>query len=313
MQRHLVPRAVTQRVAEAKPSGKRKTYDDKTMRDVCDYARYHSVARAAARYNIVQSCVSRWFSTFKKSGYKEYPKGKQRGRAPVLSAKTEAEVEKLMDMTRNGPKEQLSARLVSAYAQGVIMKNNGALLKENGGTLVLGCQWAKRFMKRRKWGIFSRTTTRTVSASVVVAAAPEFFGRIQAIQPVRSLLFNIDEFFVLLSGKTSSWTWHRVSESRRVPLRDTTVGCTMAVLTSADGVLHKVQLIWSGKTERSHAEVDTDHEDRWIVQFHNGDTHFQNAESWNKFLRESFVPIVRRCRSGSAENEPACLIADAAP
>ena len=125
----------------------------------------------------------------------------------------------------------------------------------------------------------------------------------------RSLTFNIDEFFVLLSSHTGRWTWHRCSERRTVALRDTKLGFTMAVLTSSDGKVHGLQMIWEGSTTRCHAD-DNDDPHPLIWQDHQPESQFQCSATWLRFM-DKFFEIVEAIRVGV--NGPACLIVDAAP
>jgi hypothetical protein len=216
-------------------------------------------------------------------------------------------VEQYCDKVRN-QKQQLTARQVSAIAQGVVMQTGAARLKEYGGVTVLCTSWSRRFLKRHGFEKFAATTDRTVPASLIAASGPPFYKNIRDTKAPMKLTFNIDEFFSLLDSNSGRWTWHRSSQKRTVALRDTKLGFTMSALTSADGALHAVQMIWQGKTDRSHAEEVIPHSR--IIQCHNPESHFQSAVTWNEFMQR-FFDIVKSVRGESREN--ACLIIDAAP
>jgi len=309
-----VPKTVCEKVAAVAGAKKKRDNDvtNELIKKVTDHARHCGPSAAAKKFDVSQSQAWKWHEAFKKSDFKIYSTVQKRGRSSVLSEFEQTECLKYIDATRNTFKEQLTSSVVSAAAQGVVMQSGAARLKDNGGTLILGKTWANKFMKRHKMGKYAATTNRTVPSSEIAKQGPPFYKAISDTKVPMSLTFNVDEFFCLLSGSTKRWTWHRCSASRAVPLRETKLGFTMSVLTSADGHLHNMQMIWQGKTERSCAEAVTPDDRIW--QCFREDSHFQNAETWSTWMTK-FIEVVveQRKRLDLNVDVPACLIADAAP
>ena len=315
MDKFTIPKDCIDEISKLKKSQEhRKTHDDDIIRKVCDHARHNGISSAQKKFGIGYSCVYRWFEEFKKSQFKTYPTNSVRGRKDALNEGQKRECLEAFDKVRGDYKEQVLGGLMSAVAKGVMLRAGAAQLVEHGGTLVLGSAWAVKFLKRNGASTYAATTDRTVPASTIKAEGPPFYAAIHNTKAPIFLVFNMDEFFSLLGNSSGRWTWHRCSQKRCVPLRDTKLGFTMSVLTSADGTLHLCQMIWQGKTEVCHAQVDDERKNPRIFQQHQPESHFQTQLTWKKFFNE-FLKVVDKVRAEHFVDDltPACLIVDAAP
>eukprot|EP01063_Lacrimia_lanifica_P003704 TRINITY_DN12001_c0_g1_i1.p1 TRINITY_DN12001_c0_g1~~TRINITY_DN12001_c0_g1_i1.p1 ORF type:complete len:605 (-),score=167.86 TRINITY_DN12001_c0_g1_i1:582-2207(-) len=220
------------------------------------------------------------------------------------------ELGELVRMTRNDKKASMTAGEVAAFAQGVVMKHDARVLKENGGNVVVTREWGRRYLKKNNFQPRAKTSDRTVSAAHALSVAGDFYASIQETLVEPEFLFNVDEYHALLAEGADGWTWQHASQAKRVAVRKVRVGLTMAALSCAGGELEQVQCIWQGKTDAVHVQGVSEPK---IYQCHQPGSHFQNVVTWNAWLVDAFVPLVRAKRAGRAPADtPVCLIADAA-
>ena len=310
MDTHTIPKAIADRVNEEenKPNT-RRVYTEQQVRQVCDYGRRHGAASAARKYGVNERRAQMWLREFKDSLWKSYPELQVRGRREVFTEGMKKEMRSALKITRADEKAPITAAKAAAYAQGVVLKTEGGLLQENGGTYQFGKSWARTFLKKEQFGVYRKTTDRTITSREVTQAASSFFTKVHQVGATRSNMYNVDEFYALLSQDGNAWTWQRKGD-RRVAIRNHRAGCTMAVVSSADGAVLGCQLIWQGKTVRCEADVDDKFASQDIWQAHNSESHFQNTETWNSLLRKNILP---RVRARKTPVERACILVDAAP
>lgn len=313
MEQYTVPKTVCDKLAEArKRAAHRTAYTKEEIEQFCKDARVFGVGAALKRHKkISRSSGYRLFEEYKMGGWQIIPEPEVRGRRSVVSNDEKNEIINVVETTRKTTKAAVGKKEVAAIATGIVMKNHGLILRENGGVFTASHNWVEKMMKRGGFGRYARTTTRVVPASTIVAAADSFFASIKETKAPQCLTFNADEFFALL-GKHNAhhFTYHRCNDKRRVPMRDTKLGFTMTILTSASGELHLIQMLWEGATDRCHAEGE-DHP--LVYQDHRRDSHFQNQETWERFVLK-FISIVEKVRIANnlAPTVPACFIVDAA-
>lgn len=195
----------------------------------------------------------------------------------------------------------VTTRRFSALARGlaVKMRRDASSVEPIPGLHVYSKSWANSAMHRMGMRVREATTDRTVPLQLVVEEGTRWFQELTQLQGVDpSLVFNMDEWFCLLQ-ENHSWTWTRVrkGEAQQVSIARDKLGCTSSVLSSMDGKLHLVQLIWAGETNSVHARVRADEEDARILQQHRKGSHFQNAETFTVWMRK-FVELATPIRQG---------------
>lgn len=310
MEAHTVPKVVADRVKEEEEKkNTRRVYTSQNIREVCDYGRQHGAAAAARKYGVDTRRAQSWLQEFRSSKWSSYPEVKSRGRRGVFTEGMQKELVNAIEITRAEAGAPITSGKTAAYAQGLVLKNNAALLVENGGSFQFGKSWARRFLQKQNYGVYRKTTDRTISSTEVAEAANPFFMKVREISPDRDNLYNVDEFYCLLANDGMSWTWQKKGD-KKVVIRAHRVGCTMAVLTSAGGTVLGCQLIWEGKTSRCEADVPQESRSDDIWQNHNAESHFQNGETWNTLFQETVIP--RLCSRKRTEQR-ACVLVDAAP
>jgi hypothetical protein len=243
-------------------------------------------------------------STWDRMHQTAVPKHKT-GRPPIL---TEAEVQDILcwiERFRNGG-VAVSTATACAIAHGVVSRSREALLKS--GAILLVPRTVARELARRNMRLRAATTSRTVSAAEIKRGGAGFFAELAATDVAhRSLVFNMDEFFVTL-GENGRTTWTSVRSLGSVVIKAERAGFTSSVLTSMDGKVHLVQMIWKGKTNQVHANVGSP----ILLQQHREKTHFQDATTFEEWFQR-FIQIVTGLRGRLGEDAKAALIIDAAP
>jgi hypothetical protein len=92
-------------------------------------------------------------------------------------------------------------------------------------------------------------------------------------------------------------------ERGNVVVKESKLGFTCSVLTSASGEVLLTQFIYKGKTERVHVGVNQND----VLECHREDSHFQNMDTWNEWLG-AFAGVLKR-----RGDQKSLLIIDAAP
>jgi hypothetical protein len=193
---------------------------------------------------------------------------------------------------------KVTSRTLVSVAKVEVMSRNGGrdalLLAENGGTMVFTRSWARHVLTQRAWKPLAKTTSRLVELGAVIDAGVLFYRLLRDSGVLPKNLYNMDEFFMLLDQEIAKWTWHRAALRDNVALKEDKVGFTCSVTTSADGAFRFAQMIWEGKTARSHALVKSEHMSPLIVQHHNPNSHFQIRETFKEWMERFLVQAVRR-------------------
>lgn len=316
MEQHALPKSVCVELKEVSKR-KRSVYDDDQIKAVTDNARHHGTAAAVRTYNklhsddpIVESTVRTWLKHFKDTS--TYFSTSKRGRREALSSTEKVAALEAFDKLRAAPtSEGITARTFSAVAKGIVARQRPSALAKNGGALHLDRDWARRVLRKDDCVPLAKTTDRTVSDVDIAAASCSFFDSIRAVGAPRQLTFNMDEFAVILGSTNRKWTWQRASARRCVPIRQSKEAFTCSVLTSADGKLYELQMIWKGATATVHAQVETEHP--CIVQDHQRESHFQDASTFARWC-DRFAKYVTDLRENAGlQDAPAVLLLDAAP
>lgn len=268
----------------------RQTYSAETIKAVTDVARYNGVQSAARQYfsktsvDIPERTIQKWLKFFKDTG--SYVDPKQRGRKRLLTEEEEHSVVDSLGKVRAAPHcRSVAASTASAVARGILSRSRPGLLKKEGGPAVMGREYARVLLKRNNWAKRAKTSDRTVPDTEVVEAAGPFFADVKrfarCVPPC--LLINIDEFCLLLDGQ-SKWTWHPASRPGGIAIRDARLGFTVGVVSNAAGDVLLLQLIFKGSTNTVHAQVPMGGGNRLILQDHQPESHFQNADTFGRFV-----------------------------
>ena len=215
-------------------------------------------------------------------------------------------------------KKSLCARSVSRIARGTVRRCRKGLIE--AGVMNLGLTWAKEFMKRHGLKVRATQTDRTVTVEEVLKGKKTFYGQLHKLRDDATkkyadwATFNMDEFWSSLdlgslSGSAWKWTWHYADDPKPVSVAQTKLGFTASILSSADGKLHSLQMLWKGSTPASHATGS----DPMIFQDHREDSHFQDEDTFNRWS----VDFVKRWHALCAErgeyDVTPILIIDGAP
>lgn len=173
----------------------------------------------------------------------------------------------------------------------------------------LSTEWARIQLTAHNFRPKAKTTTRIVTADAIVRAAEAFYKECAEAKCAPELTFNMDEFFCLFGEENNRWTWTPKTD-QCVPVSESKLGFTASILTSADGAVHLLQIIWKGKTSAVHSPCAHPK----ILQCHRRESHFQSSATFEVWQRK-FIEIVeaRRAALGKPADERAVLIYDAAP
>ena len=212
-------------------------------------------------------------------------------------------------------KKSVNARVVSRIARGTVRRLRPGLIEEQ--VVSLGLSWAKKFMLRHKLKVRATQTDRTVTVEEVLLGTKTFFGQLHKLRADTTkkyadwATFNMDEFYCSLdlSGSSWKWTWHYADDPKPTAVAQTKVGFTASILSSADGKLHSLQMLWKGATTVSHADGD----DPMIYQDHRPDSHFQDQESFDRWSVDFLKRWHALCVERNEFDVTPVIILDGAP
>jgi hypothetical protein len=182
--------------------------DPCTIREITDLALTLGATRASRFWENVEKVliprptISKYLSHYKKKEaegapvHERYFVPEKAGRPCALSQEeTEAVLETIKIL--RGKKKSVTASSVSVIARGVVKRVRPDLIEN--GVVVLGVDWAKKFMHRHGLVVRATQTDRTCSAEEVVLGAKEFYGKLTEIASTMRVepwsVFNMDEFF----------------------------------------------------------------------------------------------------------------------
>ena len=126
----------------------------------------------------------------------------------------------------------------------------------------------------------------------------------------KEFVFNLDEFAVVL-GSCKKWTWHPRAHVGGVAIRSSKECFTCTVVTSADGSLVELQIIWKGATDLVHANTNIRHPK--IYQDHQPASHFQNGATFARLASRLIDHVKALRRNRGQPSAPAIVLVDAAP
>lgn len=288
------------------------------IKTITDMARSTTAAQAARRWNttnqekqVGERAVQRWKKHWDTT--RTYYVPEKRGPKELLLEDEKRVLGATFDSIRKTG-TPVSSFLFARVARGIVRRSRPAI-SEQDRVAIFCLTWARDEMKRMGINVRKGTTDRTVSAAQISTDGEDFYTKLAfcGVQH-KELLFNMDEFFIKLENGGQQWTWERVKrgEKKNIAITAEKLGFTCSVLSSGDGQIHLLQLIWKGKTDAVHA-VPSDSAHPKIYQTHNATTHFQTESTFAVWL-ERFVEIVRKVRSdkGLRDNEKAVLVLDAA-
>ena len=214
-------------------------------------------------------------------------------------------------------------RLSDVSRGGVFKRAHGNLSVDiSSRTNIFSRSWATSFMKKHQFAIRSRTGDNTVQPDYIVQRGTQFYSNLKPYENCNErLVFNVDEFFVVLNGNgaNSKWTWERIVPGRRqnVAIESAQLGYTCSVMTNMAGEIVLYQMIWVGETDRARASPSPEVFPAFrahpaIFQTHRKDSHFQSSATWADFLSR-FKERVQAIRLEIGDlSSKALLIVDAA-
>lgn len=177
-------------------------------------------------------------------------------------------------------------------------------------------------MKRHNMKVRATQTDRTVTVEEVLNGARAFYGDLHKLRDemlkegstkkyAEWATFNMDEFWTSLdlSGSSWEWTWHYADDPKPVAVSQPKLGFTASILSSADGKVHSLQMLWKGGTPACHAAGS----DPMIFQDHRADTHFQDEETFNRWQVDFLTRWNALCAERDEFDVTPILILDGAP
>ena len=244
-----------------------------------------------------------------------------RGPKPLLNQENQRTLLSLTERLRSHG-WSVTAQRFRFLARGVVRRSHGdGFVEPVPGLHAFSVPWASAELRRLGFNRRAATTDRTVAADLIVAAGATYFARLRELQQAhqfhRSLIFNVDEFFVLLHDN-SRFTWEKVAKGakKNIAIAEDKLGFTCSVMTSMAGEVSCLQLNWRGKTADVHAKVENPSDK--IFQSHRPESHFQNCSTWRSFIEfflQKLVPIRQSVQQacGLAALPPVLLLSDRAP
>jgi len=213
----------------------------------------------------------------------------------------------------------VTAAVFASIAIGVVERNRKGSTTVGGGCLKFSLSWAKKFMNDNDIRVRHATTDRTICSRQAIETANKFFAELKQQQQscgghyTEDLTFNVDEFFLNLSG-TQTWTWERVQrgERKNISVSQPKAGVSCAVVSNAAGSIVLMQFIYKGV--RIKVDVsDIQGAEALIMQCNRAESHFQDASTWAEMC-DRFITIVQRKLADAGDHTArALLLIDAAP
>lgn len=208
------------------------------IRCVTDMARGKTASQAARLWNqkhpdkrITERSVQRWKRHYDTT--RTYFEPSKRGPKDMMLASERQTLSTTFDSIRKSG-TPVTSFLFAQVARGIVQRSRPDLGKQDRVAL-FSTSWARDEMRRMGLNVRRGTTDRTVPASQIKKDGLEFYASLSScgVQH-KSLLFNMDEFFLKLDNGGQNWTWERVrrGEKKNVAISTEKLGFTCAILYS---------------------------------------------------------------------------------
>ena len=178
------------------------------------------------------SAVGKYVKAYKDTGDYFVPKN---GRPPLLLKEQSKMLEAVAGRLRQRG-NAVCACLIRHAARGIMRRNKVTARQLQLGGKKCSMSWARSWLKAHGYLVRKATTDRTCAACEIEEAGKPFFEALKQIQLDHGVLdpelvYNMDEFMILMN-RTSKWTWHRrVKGSKCVPIKQLKEGTTCSVLS----------------------------------------------------------------------------------
>eukprot|EP01061_Rhynchopus_euleeides_P041876 TRINITY_DN7318_c0_g2_i2.p1 TRINITY_DN7318_c0_g2~~TRINITY_DN7318_c0_g2_i2.p1 ORF type:complete len:762 (-),score=141.37 TRINITY_DN7318_c0_g2_i2:8-2293(-) len=239
----------------------------------------------------------------------------KRGRKAILTASEQESLAGLIATTRKTG-GAVTLDFVSASARGLVKASDQP--KRLVSDTCLGVEWARKHLLAQGWSLRRKTTGVAVNPMIEAEAKKKLQDEVCEAREKHhvplSLIFNADHTALQLYP-TRGMTYN-VKGDRRVPIRDgdAKLAITAFLGANAEGKLLPLQLIYRGKTERSHASFSPKYAEyarEWHLT-HNA-THWateQTSLDWIELVLKPAIAAIREANN-LPENQRSILIFDA--
>ena len=180
----------------------------------------------------------------------------------------------------------INRRQLVSIATGVVRANNPNLLKEYGGNLVFTDKWARGVLEKLTWSKRKGTTGKVAEEKFTFQRNISALVSEHDIPP--SLIINIDQI-PLSYVNTGKYTF-TFTGAKNIPIKrvDDTRQITATLAVSCTGEFLSIQLIYTGKTERSLSKYSFP--PSFSVTF--TENHWSNTEKSVEFFKELIFPYL---------------------
>lgn len=236
---------------------------------------------------------------------------KRRGRPLLLGEELEDQVKAFLHHMRSSG-GVVNAPITTAVARGIVVASDSKLLAENGGSINLTRDWAKRLLNRM--GLVKR------KASTAPKITPEKFDQLkqQYLEDIRTivefeaippeLIINWDQAAIKYVP-VSNWTME-AKGSRRIEIHgvDDKRQITALLTGTMSGAFLPAQLIYKGKTPACLPKFDFP--DTWNVTYN--ESHWANESTMLVYIERVLLPYVVSIRKNQnlSSTQPALVIFD---
>ena len=186
----------------------------------------------------------------------------------------------------------LNTAIVMAAAEGIIAARDRSLLVQHGGHIEIKKSLAKSLLGRMGYVKRKCSNAGKISLPHFKEIQENFLADIQAEVVMNEvppeLIFNWDQTALHLVS-TGQWTMHRAGE-KVIPISnsDDKRQVTAVFAASLTGDFLALQIIYKGKTERSHPKVSMPSGwDLW-----HRDNHWSNEETMKRYVEKIIVPFL---------------------
>ena len=207
----------------------------------------------------------------------------------------------------------MNTSIVMAVAEGVLLSKDPSKLSSNGGQIAITKSWAKSILGRMGFRKRKGTNAGKISVSHFEEVKEYFLADITAEVLMNDipdeLIINWDQT-PLHIVPTGNWTMHQAGD-KIIPVAnlDDKRQITAVLAVSLTGTYLAPQLIYQGKTERCHPQVDAIPEG-WDI-WHSVN-HWSNEVTMKRYITKVIVPYVQKTRQELklADSHPALVIYD---
>ena len=313
-----------------KSTGKKRKYTTTFMPEdraaIGKYAAENGTAKAVKKFKATHDVGESTVRWFKKKYLEEVQKrapgteleevkslpGHKRGRNVMLGEELDGKIQSYVKALRTAGTPTGSS-VVMAAAEGLVKAYDRTILVEYGGQVAITKSWAMSLLGRMGYVKRKATTKSTpgMSDKEFEEVKANFLKQIARMVKLReipdSLIINLDQTGIKLVP-TEDWTM-AAEGSRRVEVA--ALGdkrqITATFAASLDGTFLPMQILYQGKTKRSHPKYTFPD---GLDIFHTPN-HWANEETCLRFFENIIFPHIRKLRETlEAPSQKALVIMD---